>query len=103
MCSVCRASTLKLLYPRFAKIAYASGVVFGRYGSVGASQRFCGVHGGCCRSDSMWRRCFVNALADTRSLKIALMAVPASLIQLYGYGAGFIKAFVQKILFAPRA
>ncbi len=41
---------------------------------------------------------FVNALADTRSLKIALMAVPASLIQLYGYGAGFIKAFVQKIL-----
>lgn len=43
---------------------------------------------------------FVNALADTRSLKIALMAVPASLIQLYGYGAGFIKAFVQKILCA---
>ncbi len=37
---------------------------------------------------------FVAALSSTRSLKIALLAVPASLIQLYGYGAGFIKAAV---------
>lgn len=35
---------------------------------------------------------FASALASTRSLRIALMAVPASLIQLWGYGAGFIKA-----------
>lgn len=35
---------------------------------------------------------FVAALISTRSLKIALLAVPASLIQLYGYGAGFLKA-----------
>lgn len=37
---------------------------------------------------------FIAALADTRSLRIALPAIPASLIQLYGYGAGFLKAAV---------
>lgn len=41
---------------------------------------------------------FVAALASTRSLKIALMAVPASFIQLWGYGAGFLKAWFIKIL-----
>lgn len=35
---------------------------------------------------------FGAALASTRSVKIALIAVPASLIQLYGYGAGFLKS-----------
>lgn len=41
---------------------------------------------------------FAAALASTRSLKIALMAVPAALIQLYGYGAGFLRAWFTKIL-----
>lgn len=41
---------------------------------------------------------FVSALISTRSLKIALMAVPASLLQLYGYGAGFLKAWFTQIL-----
>ncbi len=41
---------------------------------------------------------FAAALASTRSLKIAALAVPSSLIQLWGYGCGFIKAFVIKIL-----
>lgn len=41
---------------------------------------------------------FIAALCSTRSLKIALMAVPASLIQLYGYGAGFLKAWFTQIL-----
>lgn len=36
----------------------------------------------------------ISALASTKSLKVALLAVPASLIQLYGYGAGFIKACI---------
>lgn len=41
---------------------------------------------------------FITALASTRSLEIALRAVPASIIQLGGYGCGFIKAYVTKIL-----
>ena len=41
---------------------------------------------------------FVSALMSTHSFKIALMAVPAAFIQLWGYGCGFIKAFVLKIL-----
>ncbi len=41
---------------------------------------------------------FADALVSTRSLKIAAMAIPAAFIQLWGYGCGFIKAFVLKIL-----
>lgn len=41
---------------------------------------------------------FATALASTRSLKVALMAVPAAFIQLIGYGTGFIKAFFTKII-----
>lgn len=37
---------------------------------------------------------FFTALYSTKSLKIATLALPASLIQLYGYGAGFIKACI---------
>lgn len=42
---------------------------------------------------------FVTALISTRSVVIAAKAVPASVIQICGYGCGFIKAFVIKILF----
>lgn len=41
---------------------------------------------------------FVSAIATTHNLKISLTAVLTSLIQLGGYGCGFIKAFVWKIL-----
>ncbi|MCM1110464.1 MAG: glycosyltransferase [Clostridium sp.] len=41
---------------------------------------------------------FVSALAESRSLTIALKAVPASVIQIGGYGLGFINAFTRKIL-----
>ena len=41
---------------------------------------------------------FVTALALTRSLAIAAKAVPASVIQICGYGCGFIKAYFIKIL-----
>ncbi len=41
---------------------------------------------------------FAGALASTRSLKVALLAVPAAIIQLGGYGLGFIKAYTIKIL-----
>lgn len=41
---------------------------------------------------------FVDALIATRSPLIALKAVPASVIQLGGYGCGFIKAWFTKIV-----
>lgn len=41
---------------------------------------------------------FIGAWISSKSFKIACLAVPASAIQLTGYGLGFIKAFTQKIL-----
>lgn len=41
---------------------------------------------------------FISALATTRSFEIAAKAVPASVIQLGGYGCGFIKAYILKII-----
>ncbi len=41
---------------------------------------------------------FVAAWVETKSLKIALLAVPACIIQLYGYGVGFLIAYFHKIL-----
>lgn len=41
---------------------------------------------------------WISALVDTRSLRISLLAVVASFIQLFGYGTGFIKAYFKKIL-----
>ena len=41
---------------------------------------------------------FLSAILITRSLVIALKAVPSSVIQILGYGSGFIKAYITKIL-----
>ncbi len=41
---------------------------------------------------------FISAWVSAKSFKIACLAVPASLIQLTGYGIGFIQAFTTKIL-----
>ena len=41
---------------------------------------------------------FIAALFATKSFVIALKAVSASIIQLSGYGLGFIKAYVTKII-----
>ncbi len=41
---------------------------------------------------------FLGACLSEHSLKVALLAVPAAAIQLFGYGAGFLKAWFLKIL-----
>lgn len=41
---------------------------------------------------------FMLAFADTRSLRIAVLAVPASVIQIVGYGTGFLRAWIWKIM-----
>ncbi len=40
----------------------------------------------------------IGALIATRSFKIAVMAVPAAIIQLGGYGIGFLQAWFTKIV-----
>lgn len=41
---------------------------------------------------------WISAIISTRSLKVGTMAVAASMVQLWGYGTGFIRAYVWKIL-----
>lgn len=41
---------------------------------------------------------WIGALIEERSLKIAFMGVAASMVQLYGYGTGFLKAYWKKII-----
>lgn len=41
---------------------------------------------------------WVCALIAMRSFRLATLAVPASIIQICGYGCGFIKAWIEKIL-----
>ncbi len=41
---------------------------------------------------------FADALASTKSIKVAALAIPASIIQIAGYGCGFITAFFKKIV-----
>lgn len=41
---------------------------------------------------------FMLAFAQTGSVKVAVMAVPASIIQICGYGTGFLRAWFTRIL-----
>lgn len=41
---------------------------------------------------------WISACISARSLKVGTMAVAASMVQLWGYGTGFIRAYVWKIL-----
>ncbi|MCM1066657.1 MAG: glycosyltransferase [Muribaculaceae bacterium] len=90
--------TLKILYPGSLKAVHLLPAVFvlGMLGLILASIFV-----------SAWfllpiglyfAAVFAGALLSTRSLKIALLAVPAAIIQLGGYGLGFIKAYTAKIL-----
>lgn len=90
--------TLKLLYPDSLKLVHTLPAVF-VIGSVGLIAL-----------SILWKwwcilplaayilAIFITALFSTKSLVIALKAVPASILQLSGYGWGFIKAFTTNIL-----
>ncbi len=90
--------TLKLLYPDSLKFVHTLPALF-VIGSVALILLAC--------LWSWWfitplifyfAAIFVTAFASTKSFIIAYKALPASLIQLYGYGCGFINAFTRKIL-----
>lgn len=90
--------TLKLLYPDSLKIVHTLPALF-VLGSL-----FLILMG--CLASPWWLlplaayfvAIFIGAIASTKSLKIALLSIPAAIIQLGGYGVGFIQAFVIKIL-----
>jgi glycosyltransferase involved in cell wall biosynthesis len=90
--------TLKLLYPDSLKLVHTLPAVF-VLGSLMLIALACLV--------SWWfitpllayfLAIFITALISTKSLIIACKALPASIIQLTGYGCGFINAFTLKIL-----
>lgn len=90
--------TLKLLYPDSLKLVHCLPAVF-VIGVVGLVLLAC-----------VWRwwailplvayvaALWITALASTRSLKIATLAIATSFVQLGSYGIGFIKAFMWKIV-----
>jgi GT2 family glycosyltransferase len=41
---------------------------------------------------------FADALRKTKSFRVAGWAVPASFIQIFGYGCGFIRAFIRRMI-----
>lgn len=90
--------TLKLLYPGSLKVVHTLPALFVA-GCIALIALACTV--------SPWFLAplaayvlllLVSALVSTRSIRIALMAIPAAFIQLWGYGIGFIRAFTIKIL-----
>lgn len=89
--------TLELLYPGSMKLVHWLPAVF----TIGALGLLTG---------SVWCpwlliplglyivALWIGAMAATRSLKIASKAIVAAMVQLTGYGTGFIKAYVTKII-----
>ncbi len=41
---------------------------------------------------------WISAIISTKSLKVGTMALAASMVQLFGYGTGFLRAYIWKIL-----
>jgi len=90
--------TLKLLYPGSLKLVHTLPAIF----VVGLAAMI--LLSSIC---TLWwllplgiylAAIFITAFVTTKSFVIAIKAVPASIIQLCGYGAGFIKAYIQKII-----
>lgn len=90
--------TLRLLYPDSLKLvhllpaAFVVGAVALIVLGVTVSPWFLAILG------AYLAAVFVGAAIATRRLKIAAMAVPAAVIQLGGYGLGFLKAWFVKIV-----
>ncbi len=90
--------TLKLLYPESLKIVHLLPAAF-VIGSLGLILMSIFVNWWFILPLLVYIfAIFLTALVSTKSMIIALEAVPASMIQLGGYGFGFIQAFVSKIL-----
>ncbi len=90
--------TLKLLYPDSLKVVHCLPAVFviGVLAIILASICYCKW---CILLLAIYALAlFICALFSTKSLKISLLAILTSFIQLGGYGCGFIKAYFLKII-----
>lgn len=90
--------TLKLLYPDSLKLVHLLPAIAVL---IGAALLVLGI------VISLWfflplglylLAIFATAWYSTKSPEIAMLAIPASVIQICGYGTGFIRAYVVKIL-----
>ena len=90
--------TLKLLYPDSLKLVHTLPALFvlGCLFLIVTSLTVCkwAITPLLLYAALLW----LSALVSTRSLKISLLAVVTSFVQLFSYGSGFIKAFVWKIV-----
>ena len=90
--------TLYLLYPESLKLVHLAPAVF----TVGMAS----IVVLACVMSWWWLllpavyafALFATALAQTQSLKISLLAIVTSFVQLIGYGIGFIRAWFVKVL-----
>lgn len=89
--------TLELLYPESMKLVHWLPAVF----TIGAAALIIG--------SFFWPwlliplalyiiALWVGALIETKSLKVACLGVAASMVQLVGYGTGFLKAYFRQII-----
>ena len=89
--------TLELLYPGSMKLVHWLPAVF----TIGAAALIVG--------SFFWPwlliplalyiiALWVGALIETKSLKVACLGVAASMVQLVGYGTGFLKAYFRQII-----
>lgn len=89
--------TLQLLYPGSMKAVHWAPALF----VIGVTAMIVGAF-----FNLMWLLplaaylliLWITAILSTRSIKVGTLAVAASLVQLWGYGTGFIRAYVWKIL-----
>ena len=89
--------TLELLYPESMKLVHWLPAVF----TIGAAALIIG--------SFFWPwlliplalyiiALWIGALIETKSLKVACLGVAASMVQLVGYGTGFLKAYFRQII-----
>ncbi|MDE5846747.1 MAG: glycosyltransferase [Muribaculaceae bacterium] len=89
--------TLQLLYPGSMKAVHWAPAVF----VLGAIAMIIGAF-----FNPLWLlplaayilALWISAIVSTGSLKVGTMAVAASMVQLWGYGTGFLRAYIWKIL-----
>lgn len=90
--------TLQLLYPgsmklvHWAPAVFVLGVIAMILGAIFISP-WCLLPLGIYLA-ALW----ISAIVATRSLKVGTMALAASMVQLFGYGTGFLRAYIWKIL-----
>ena len=89
--------TLQLLYPGSMKAVHWAPAVF----VLGAIAMIIGAF-----FNTLWLlplaayllALWISAIISTKSLKVGTLAVAASMVQLWGYGTGFLRAYIWKIL-----